>query len=39
MERVDESNRCLYIVPGTHTGQLYEHTYPDVIIYLLTHIE
>jgi hypothetical protein len=39
MERVDESNRCLYIVPGTHTGQLYEHNYPDVIIYLLTHIE
>jgi hypothetical protein len=29
MERVDENNGCLYVVPGTHKGQLYEHTYPD----------
>jgi ectoine hydroxylase-related dioxygenase (phytanoyl-CoA dioxygenase family) len=32
MERIDESNGCLYVVPGTHKGQLYNHTYPDVII-------
>jgi ectoine hydroxylase-related dioxygenase (phytanoyl-CoA dioxygenase family) len=37
MERIDESNGCLYVVPGTHKGQLYNHTYPDVIIYL--HLE
>ncbi|RZB40008.1 phytanoyl-CoA dioxygenase, peroxisomal-like, partial [Asbolus verrucosus] len=29
MERVDENNGCLYVVPGTHKGQLYHHTYPD----------
>jgi ectoine hydroxylase-related dioxygenase (phytanoyl-CoA dioxygenase family) len=37
MERVDENNGCLYVVPGTHKGQLFEHTYPDVIIHL--HLE
>ncbi|CAH1364776.1 unnamed protein product [Tenebrio molitor] len=29
MERIDESNGCLYVVPGTHKGQLYNHIYPD----------
>ncbi|KAL1513036.1 hypothetical protein ABEB36_002518 [Hypothenemus hampei] len=29
IERVDENNGCLYVVPGSHKGPLYEHTYPD----------
>lgn len=30
IERVDGNNGCLYVVPGSHKGPLYEHTYPDV---------
>jgi len=30
IERVDENNGCLYVVPGSHKGPLYQHTYPDV---------
>lgn len=30
IERVDEKNGCLYVVPGSHKGPLYQHTYPDV---------
>ncbi|XP_066257405.1 phytanoyl-CoA dioxygenase, peroxisomal-like [Euwallacea similis] len=29
LERVDENNGCLYVVPGSHKGPLYKHTYPD----------
>lgn len=28
VERVDEKNGCLYVVPGTHEGALYKHEYP-----------
>ncbi|KAJ3648974.1 hypothetical protein Zmor_020739 [Zophobas morio] len=28
MERVDEKNGCLYVIPGSHKGQLYPHSYP-----------
>ncbi|XP_019866805.1 phytanoyl-CoA dioxygenase, peroxisomal [Aethina tumida] len=27
VENVDETNGCLFVVPGTHTGQLYKHDY------------
>ncbi|KAJ3665675.1 hypothetical protein Zmor_001161 [Zophobas morio] len=30
MERVDESNGCLYVVPGSHKGDLHQHSYPNV---------
>lgn len=23
------NNGCLYVLPGTHTGDLYPHTYPE----------
>nr|XP_023012613.1 phytanoyl-CoA dioxygenase, peroxisomal-like [Leptinotarsa decemlineata] len=29
MERVDERNGCLYVIPGSHTGPLYKHEYPE----------
>ncbi|XP_066152125.1 phytanoyl-CoA dioxygenase, peroxisomal-like [Euwallacea fornicatus] len=29
LERVNENNGCLYVVPGSHKGPLYAHTYPD----------
>ncbi|XP_018016264.1 phytanoyl-CoA dioxygenase, peroxisomal [Hyalella azteca] len=29
MERVDESNGCLFVVPGTHTLSLLQHDYPE----------
>ncbi|CAH0550786.1 unnamed protein product, partial [Brassicogethes aeneus] len=30
VERVDENNGCLYVVPGSHAaGNLYEHGYPE----------
>lgn len=29
VERVDERNGCLYVIPGSHKGPLYEHTYPE----------
>lgn len=29
-ERVDQNNGCLYVIPGSHKGPLYEHTYPNV---------
>lgn len=25
MERVDQRNGCLFVVPGSHKGDLYEH--------------
>ncbi|KAJ8952607.1 hypothetical protein NQ318_004154 [Aromia moschata] len=28
LERVDERNGCLYVIPGTHQGPLYKHEYP-----------
>ncbi|CAG9766247.1 unnamed protein product [Ceutorhynchus assimilis] len=29
IERVDENNGCLYVIPGSHRGPLYNHTYPE----------
>uniref|UniRef100_A0A3P8WXH8 Phytanoyl-CoA dioxygenase, peroxisomal n=1 Tax=Cynoglossus semilaevis TaxID=244447 RepID=A0A3P8WXH8_CYNSE len=29
MERVDQRNGCLVVLPGSHTGTLQEHDYPD----------
>ncbi|XP_056281348.1 phytanoyl-CoA dioxygenase, peroxisomal [Pseudoliparis swirei] len=29
MERVDRQNGCLVVLPGTHTGTLQEHDYPE----------
>jgi len=29
MEKVNRQNGCLVILPGSHTGVLEEHTYPD----------
>lgn len=29
MEDIDERNGCLFVVPGTHVGELYRHDYPD----------
>jgi len=29
MERIDSSNGCLVVQPGTHTGVLHQHDYPD----------
>ncbi|EFA06775.2 phytanoyl-CoA dioxygenase, peroxisomal [Tribolium castaneum] len=29
MERVDENNGCLYVIPGSHKWELYPHTYPQ----------
>ncbi|XP_058883264.1 phytanoyl-CoA dioxygenase, peroxisomal isoform X2 [Acipenser ruthenus] len=29
MERVDRSNGCLVVLPGTHKGTLKQHDYPD----------
>ncbi|XP_015276319.1 PREDICTED: phytanoyl-CoA dioxygenase, peroxisomal [Gekko japonicus] len=29
MERVDRSNGCLVVMPGTHKGSLKQHDYPD----------
>lgn len=31
MERVDERNGCLFVIPGSHKGQLYKHDYPPNI--------
>ncbi|KAJ8923995.1 hypothetical protein NQ315_006771 [Exocentrus adspersus] len=28
LERVDERNGCLYVVPGSHESTLYKHEYP-----------
>ncbi|XP_057659407.1 phytanoyl-CoA dioxygenase, peroxisomal-like isoform X2 [Diorhabda carinulata] len=28
MQKVDESNGCLYVVPGSHKSPLYKHEYP-----------
>lgn len=30
VERVDQNNGCLYVIPASHKGPLYEHTYPNV---------
>ncbi|XP_050292790.1 phytanoyl-CoA dioxygenase, peroxisomal-like isoform X2 [Anthonomus grandis grandis] len=37
MERVDESNGCLHVVPGSHRGPLYSHSYPDEFKNILYH--
>ncbi|KAM9313243.1 phytanoyl-CoA dioxygenase, peroxisomal [Gastrophryne carolinensis] len=29
MERIDRSNGCLVVLPGTHTGLLKQHDYPE----------
>ena len=29
MEKVDRQNGCLVVLPGTHTGTLKEHDYPE----------
>jgi len=29
MEKIDESNGCLYVIPGSHKGSLYKHEYPE----------
>ncbi|XP_030423131.1 phytanoyl-CoA dioxygenase, peroxisomal-like isoform X2 [Gopherus evgoodei] len=29
MERIDRSNGCLVVLPGTHKGSLKQHDYPD----------
>lgn len=29
MERVNRQNGCLVVLPGTHTGTLHEHDYPE----------
>lgn len=29
MERVNRQNGCLVVLPGTHTGTLKEHDYPE----------
>ncbi|KAK7580099.1 hypothetical protein V9T40_000728 [Parthenolecanium corni] len=29
MERVTVDNGCLFVLPGTHKGNLHPHTYPD----------
>lgn len=35
MEKVDRRNGCLVVLPGTHTGTLQEHDYPEWEV--LTH--
>lgn len=29
MQKINRDNGCLVVVPGTHTGELMEHGYPD----------
>nr|XP_023024537.1 phytanoyl-CoA dioxygenase, peroxisomal-like isoform X2 [Leptinotarsa decemlineata] len=29
MERVEEKNGCLHVIPGSHNGPLYNHEYPE----------
>ncbi|PIO16274.1 hypothetical protein AB205_0174120, partial [Aquarana catesbeiana] len=29
MERIDRSNGCLVVIPGTHKGELKQHDYPE----------
>lgn len=29
MERVNEDNGCLVVIPGTHKGELLTHDYPE----------
>lgn len=29
MEKVNRENGCLVVLPGTHTGTLQEHDYPE----------
>ena len=29
MERIDSNNGCLVVQPGTHTGVLHQHHYPE----------
>nr|XP_023012612.1 phytanoyl-CoA dioxygenase, peroxisomal-like [Leptinotarsa decemlineata] len=37
MERVDERNGCLYVVPGSHMGPLHKHEYPEGSKHKLYH--
>lgn len=30
MEKIDERNGCLYVIPGSHKGTLLKHGYPKV---------
>jgi len=32
MERVDEKNGCLFVVPGSHKLELYKHEYPPNVL-------
>ena len=29
MEKIDENNGCLFVVPGSHKGKLEQHEYPE----------
>ena len=29
MQKVSRENGCLVVIPGTHKGELMEHTYPE----------
>jgi hypothetical protein len=29
MQRIDKHNGCLFVVPGTHKGELHKHGYPN----------
>lgn len=35
MEKVNRQNGCLVVVPGTHTGTLHEHDYPEWEVWVL----
>lgn len=37
MERVNRQNGCLVVLPGTHTGTLQEHDYPEWEVHTNTH--
>lgn len=30
LQNVDTSNGCLQVIPGSHKGELLDHTYPEV---------
>lgn len=34
MEKVDERNGCLYVIPGSHKGELLKHGYAEVGYYV-----
>lgn len=35
MEKVNRQNGCLVVLPGTHTGTLQEHDYPEWEVWVL----